>query len=376
MASTWVTRSEENSCLWFFLAVKDLRFNFFIWPNYFLTQTDIPTATHIPNGSSQPMNSAHNLQPSTMDVADCCGDQSPSMLDDTVCDDQSSLTSDVVNRDDQSPSLWDDTEYDLPSPSIVYESGDETESENVDSDEFDDISLTEDDDGEVRRDLTLSTNQKGERVINNIMNITLKQLGEKDRIPYDIDGSCAFRLTGDSKSNLVLRCKDGRPWKSKDSGTKWRKYTSVRYKNCGGGLRCLNTDCRRQMEIEGVACERDGFDKKLKTCNMCGIIGSHFPCSARKYLATKEGNSKLTVDVYHVGTHTCSAKPVVERQSEVVAQALAINPRVKPSGIQSNTIMTMLRNRRSWEEIKTGAQKFRCTQSISNEKKKQVKLRE
>ena len=76
---------------------------------------------------------------------------------------------------------------------------------------------------------------------------------------------------------------------------------------------------------------------------------------------------------YHIGYHTCKPKIVNERQTDVVAKAIAVDPTVKPA-IQGNVVMTMMRQRLPWNEIKKSVYKLTDKKAISNEKVKQKKL--
>ena len=66
-------------------------------------------------------------------------------------------------------------------------------------------------------------------------------------------------------------------------------------------------------------------------------------CTARKYTATIKDRD---AHVYYFGLHTCQAKIVTERQTDFVAEALAVDPLVKPSRIQSNDVNSGIRLKR------------------------------
>ena len=188
------------------------------------------------------------------------------------------------------------------------------------------------------------------------------------------DFSCSRRLQGKWWDVLHNRSKDGRPWKSRDSQTKWREFDSVRYKNCNGQLKCTNTECAKFTETgmpNRLEFSKDGM------CNFCGVqYESLVPCAARKYVAKKHsGSDILTLEVYHVGDHTCQATDIEERPTGVVGKAIAENPRITPAQIQTVRFMKALRERKSWEEIKEGSRKLHNKTAISNEKKKQVHFR-
>ena len=73
------------------------------------------------------------------------------------------------------------------------------------------------------------------------------------------------------------------------------------------------------------------------------LLGNFKECSARKYIAFI---NDFKACVYHYGYHTCQAKDSRKDLSEKVAKAIAINPIIKPSEIQSNAILADLRDRK------------------------------
>ena len=111
------------------------------------------------------------------------------------------------------------------------------------------------------------------------------------------------------------------------------------------------------------------LDKK-GNCDICGASGVFNACEARKYTAFK-GN---TAHVFYVGSHTCVPKDVCKRPSEIVSKALSVYPNSKPSTVQSSAVLTALRERKSWNEIKDITEKVANRKRISNEKIKQQKV--
>ena len=63
---------------------------------------------------------------------------------------------------------------------------------------------------------------------------------------------------------------------------------------------------------------------------------------------------------------------VSERQTDIVAAALAINPTVKPSAIQGNAVLAQMRKRAPWIDIKKTIANLTDKRAISNEKVKQI----
>jgi hypothetical protein len=191
-------------------------------------------------------------------------------------------------------------------------------------------------------------------------------LTKVEHVPNDIDGNCGYWVTGENRHQLLDKCKDGRTWIYPDSQTKWNDYDTVRYKNCKGSLICTNIDCwflksyQRENQLK--------FDKN-NCCSFCLATAKQVLCKARKYIATRE----LSAHIYHFGKHSCQAKVVVKRQSDLVSQALNANPNVKPSVIQSSAILSAMRSRSSFSDVRTIVSKVADKKSISNEKIKQKK---
>ena len=49
------------------------------------------------------------------------------------------------------------------------------------------------------------------------------ELSSVERIPYDIDGTCGYKVPFDASKPRMLAVKDGRPW-GPDNCTNWRGY--------------------------------------------------------------------------------------------------------------------------------------------------------
>ena len=156
------------------------------------------------------------------------------------------------------------------------------------------------------------------------------------KIPNDINGKGAYEIKRDANSgSRMSQVRDGRRWK-KDSQTKWSGFDDVRYSDCSGSHQCLNSDCDFRKEY-GII-NRSHFDK-MNMCGICNAPGSYVPCYARRYVAF----FPKKVRVYHVGEHTCPAKPSVERPKGEIEKQLRENPDVTPSQIQSNLIISQMR---------------------------------
>ena len=153
------------------------------------------------------------------------------------------------------------------------------------------MSFSDDDD--------LTVDNHGNRVINSN---TLKKLPLQEvyRVPSDIDGACAYSLSASSLASLHEKCRDGRPWK-KDSGTKWKDYDKVRYKNCKGSLKCSNLHCA--FLVQYLTENQLKFDKN-QMCTLCGAQGVPYCCAARKYTAIKD----VAAHIYHKDTTLVNRK--------------------------------------------------------------------
>ena len=87
-----------------------------------------------------------------------------------------------------------------------------------------------------------------------------------------------------------------------------------------------------------------------------------------KYIAI----NNLTANIFHYGIYTYGDRQRNKRPTELVSDAITINPRIKPSEIQGRAILKAMRERRSWAEIKkTTVKSVTKKKAISNEKNKQ-----
>ena len=112
--------------------------------------------------------------------------------------------------------------------------------------------------------------------------------------------------------------------------------------------------------------------EKNRLCSLCGATGEELECFARKYIAMK-GKSAY---VYHYGQHQCRAKLVQQRQAYIIAQAMKPNPTIRPSAIQSETVLIAMRSREPLDQVFNIARNVTDRQKISNEKIKQTKLQQ
>ena len=66
----------------------------------------------------------------------------------------------------------------------------------------------------------------------------------------------------------------------------------------------------------------------------CGAIGKKIDCPARKYFSIND----LTANIFHYGIHTRGDRQRNKRPTELVSDAITINPRIKLSQIQKKKL--------------------------------------
>ena len=187
-----------------------------------------------------------------------------------------------------------------------------------------------------------------------------------DKVPYNIDGLISYEVSSDTRHELLQKTKDGRPW-NRDNRTTWSGYKTVRYRTCGGSYTCPNIDCTFLVQFQVV--NKMNFGKNGQ-CVICSANGVFQDCSAKKFVAFINDTK---AHVFHEGFHTCEAKNNVERPVDTVVEAMLLNPLVRPAEIQSNAILSDLRNQRDWTDVKNTVKKLTNIKRVSNEKIKQKK---
>ena len=120
----------------------------------------------------------------------------------------------------------------------------------------------------------------------------------------------------------------------------------MRYGDCRGCFSSPNINSAFFLQFADA--NRVNFDKE-RTCMICSAIGDFQNCSARKYVATLQGD---IIHVFHYGFHTCKAKEKIMRPIKLVEISISTNPLAKPSEIQSNAILAGLRQRKGRDEVK------------------------
>ena len=105
-----------------------------------------------------------------------------------------------------------------------------------------------------------------------------------------------------------------------------------------------------------------------RICELCGALGEAVACPARKYTAYK---SEKKARIFPFGMHTYKTKFVNNRPTDLLGAAISVDPKIRPSQIQGNAILTAIRKRKSWKEVKKVAKQVTDKRAILNEKIKQ-----
>lgn len=82
----------------------------------------------------------------------------------------------------------------------------------------------------------------------------------------------------------------------------------------------------------------------------CTASGIHTEYNAGKYFPYTENETKFFI--YHYEQHGCKAIHLIQRPKAEVLTAFSVNPSVKLSQIESNSIVSSIRNKRPWTEVK------------------------
>ena len=69
--------------------------------------------------------------------------------------------------------------------------------------------------------------------------------------------------------------------------------------------------------------------------------------------------------------HTYKTKFVNNRPTDLLAAAISVDPKIRPSQIQGNAILTAIRKRNSWNKVEKVAKQVIDKQALPNEKIKQ-----
>ena len=141
----------------------------------------------------------------------------------------------------------------------------------------------------------------------------------------------------------------------------------MRYRDCSGGYTCPNTESSFFKHFKYS--DRTNFTMN-GTCEYCSASGNHQSCLARKYIAFSNDKEAY---VYRCGNHTCTAKDIHKRFTDIVKDVLSKDSNITPQQIQSMNILADLRSRKNWNEVEKNARNVAKIKALSNEKVKQKK---
>ena len=91
---------------------------------------------------------------------------------------------------------------------------------------------------------------------------------------------------------------------------------------------------------------------------------------ARKYVAKNDSG----YIIYHIGNHVCTCELKFKRPANLVSQAISQDPMTKPTKMQSNVIIAVLRKKEPWDTVLDKVSAVIDEKAISNEKIKQNKM--
>lgn len=189
---------------------------------------------------------------------------------------------------------------------------------------------------------------------------------EVEKLPLGIDGLVKYTIVNakTSKEISAVLLADGRKWK-KSNVTQWKQYGEMRYVDCRGSFKCINTQCpfRVQFGVTNTKQFKNGSSGQ-QVCSICGDTGEFVTCQARRYV--KYGKKNL--QVFHCGNHTCPVTSRPEKPTERVKEMIKKHPQLKPSEIQSAFVMSSLRTEEDCEKVEKEATQLLDRKWIANQK--------
>lgn len=193
---------------------------------------------------------------------------------------------------------------------------------------------------------------------------------EVEKLPYDINGTCVFKMTYDPLDRLKSSV-DGRPWKkSYTSSTKEFPNGLRKAASCGGSYKCINYSCMFYVqygEANNVHWKKTASGTRL--CKCCNISMQRIACDARKIWEFHQDY----VIVKHVGLHTCKAR-VPTSIPEEVGETFSKNPKTKPSKLQRDILVNALRDSGDLNTVKELASRLLDKKKLRNEKQKRASV--
>lgn len=75
-------------------------------------------------------------------------------------------------------------------------------------------------------------------------------VSEVEKLPLGIDGLVKYTIVNakTSKEISAVLLADGRKWK-KSNVTQWKQYGEMRYADCRGSFKCINTQCPFRVQF-------------------------------------------------------------------------------------------------------------------------------
>jgi hypothetical protein len=193
---------------------------------------------------------------------------------------------------------------------------------------------------------------------------------EVEKIPYDIDGTCVFKLSFDPIDRLKSSA-DGRSWeKSYTCNTKEFPNGRRKAAKCGGSYTCINNLCMFYVQYgkeNNMQWKKTAAGTRL--CKCCNHLMQHIPCEARKIWEFYQEH----VIVRHLGFHTCPAR-IPMTFPEEISETFSRNPKTKPSKLQRDILVNSLRESGNVNAIKELASNLLDKKKLRNEKQKQSKV--
>ena len=108
-------------------------------------------------------------------------------------------------------------------------------------------------------------------------------VAEVEKLPEGIDGLVKYNIVNAKTSKEISSAllADGRKWK-KSNVTQWKKKGEMRYSDCKGSFRCINTQCpfRVQFGVTNTRQFKSGSNNE-QACSVCGDAGEFVACTAR-----------------------------------------------------------------------------------------------
>ncbi|PFX19115.1 hypothetical protein AWC38_SpisGene16499 [Stylophora pistillata] len=190
-------------------------------------------------------------------------------------------------------------------------------------------------------------------------------ISEVEKLPLGIDGLVKYAIVKARTSKEISAAlpADGRKWK-KSKGTQWKQYGELRYADCRGSFKCINTQCPFRIQF-GVANTNQfkNVSSGQEACSICGDSGEFVICRARRYVFY----GKKIIQVFHCGSHTC---PIAwpEKLIKPVMEMLKKHPHLKPAEIQSAFVMSSLQTEENWKKVEKEATHLLDRKWIANQK--------